>query len=164
MNPNVELSLRLRDLHLPPEPSWWPPALGWWVLLALFIVAMHAALRWGWPRVRQWWRMRQLRRQLALICQRLDDRDSHAMLVAEMSMLLRRAVIESTSDPRIAGWHGLTWVSELQRVSPRARALETHPELVTSLPYASAVDGAEVKALAELVDVVLSDLARRRPC
>ncbi|MBP6325901.1 MAG: DUF4381 domain-containing protein, partial [Dokdonella sp.] len=21
---------QLRDIHLPPDPSWWPPAPGWW--------------------------------------------------------------------------------------------------------------------------------------
>ena len=29
----------LRDIHLPDAISWWPPAVGWWVLLALTIVA-----------------------------------------------------------------------------------------------------------------------------
>ena len=29
----------LRDIHLPDAISWWPPAIGWWILLALTIAA-----------------------------------------------------------------------------------------------------------------------------
>lgn len=30
--------LPLRDIHLPDAVSWWPPAIGWWLLLLLTIV------------------------------------------------------------------------------------------------------------------------------
>jgi len=29
----------LRDIHLPDAISWWTPAIGWWILLALVIAA-----------------------------------------------------------------------------------------------------------------------------
>ncbi|MEM7219099.1 MAG: DUF4381 domain-containing protein [Pseudomonadota bacterium] len=28
----TELLQRLRDIHYPAEPGWWPPAPGWWLL------------------------------------------------------------------------------------------------------------------------------------
>ena len=29
---------QLKPLHLPPDPSWWPPAIGWWVLLLVLVI------------------------------------------------------------------------------------------------------------------------------
>lgn len=41
MNPTIDVSaLPLRDIHLPGPIGWWPPALGWWLLVGLGIVAL----------------------------------------------------------------------------------------------------------------------------
>ena len=34
----------LRDLHLPMEPGWWPPAPGWWVIAVLMLLVLVAVL------------------------------------------------------------------------------------------------------------------------
>ena len=38
MNPTDPLA-NLRDIHLPEAISWWPLALGWWILIALLSIA-----------------------------------------------------------------------------------------------------------------------------
>ena len=40
MNPPVQNLEGLRDIHLPDAISWWPPAIGWWILLAIIILAV----------------------------------------------------------------------------------------------------------------------------
>ena len=62
MNPEGPV---LRDIHLPADPAWWPPAPGWWLLLGPALLAIAAAAillrprRWrsgsGAARVRQSW-------------------------------------------------------------------------------------------------------------
>jgi hypothetical protein len=47
-----DLLQQLRDIHLPEAPSLWPPAPGWWILLA----AVLAAIVWAGYRVYRRWR------------------------------------------------------------------------------------------------------------
>jgi len=76
--------LVLRDVHVPPVPSLWPPAPGWW-LVAGAIALVLAIL---------WWVGRQ-RRHRKLAWQKLFDDAcgdaAPAAQVAAISELLRRA-------------------------------------------------------------------------
>ncbi|MDY6408064.1 MAG: DUF4381 domain-containing protein [Pseudomonadota bacterium] len=39
----VDLS-GLRDIHIPTEPSWWPPAIGWWIVFGSIILTLLIGL------------------------------------------------------------------------------------------------------------------------
>lgn len=39
-----QLLAQLRDAHLPPEPSWWPLAIGWWILMAIALLLISYAI------------------------------------------------------------------------------------------------------------------------
>ena len=61
-----ENALPLRDLHLPDAIGWWPPAPGWWVVIALLAaglgyLAWRAFLRWQFNGPRRY-ALRQLAR------------------------------------------------------------------------------------------------------
>jgi hypothetical protein len=42
MNPTDFTQLPLRDIHLPSLIAWWPPAPGWWIVVALALAALAA--------------------------------------------------------------------------------------------------------------------------
>ncbi|MDE2306685.1 MAG: DUF4381 domain-containing protein [Xanthomonadaceae bacterium] len=112
----------LRDIHLPPDPSWWPPAPGWWVLGALSLLAL-LAVAWLWRRHRR--TQRQRRHVLAeldrLLRQHRCD-DDQAALASGLHQLLRR--VARRHDATAAQQRGEAWRRTLARVPVDAATLQ----------------------------------------
>jgi len=116
VNPNVNSSanpeIALRDIHLPDPVSWWPPAIGWWLLLALLILLPIII-----------WAMRKLKARQALRKQALaelssietnfDQHQNSQQLVSELSILLRRICISRFPRHDVAGLNGEAWTDFL---------------------------------------------------
>lgn len=106
----------LRDIHLPADPGWWPPAPGWWVLAG---VVLGVAGWLGWRR----WRGRVARRRLrqadaelsALRAAHAVDGDTSA-LAAGVSQLLRRVARLGDISAGVA--RGAQWKAVLSHGSP----------------------------------------------
>lgn len=113
----------LRDIHLPPDPSWWPPAWGWW-LLGVLILGVLLLLAWCWRRYRR--EVRQRRRVLAgldaLVARHQHDGD-HAALAGGLQQLLRR--VARQHDPQAAQQRGEAWRLTLARMPLDAAAQST---------------------------------------
>ncbi len=101
----------LRDIHLPVEPSWWPPAPGWWLLAALVALALaylgRSALR---HRRERRWRGR-VQAEVERIAATHAARPDPARLAAELSGLLRRASL--LLEPHAAALAGEAWLGFL---------------------------------------------------
>ena len=121
MNPGN--SLQLRDIHLPSDIAWWPPAPGWWLMLGLLVV-----LTLGGIVLYRYWQGRKLHRaaivELNIIkksyAQQADDRQ----LVQEISIWLRRVCLSCYPRAEVAGLTGENWLAFLDQQLARGKQLQ----------------------------------------
>lgn len=136
----------LRDIHLPAEPSWWPPAPGWWLVAALVGVALAFAWR-AWAARKHRARLqRALRDELEALRR---DHPSPAAQVAAMSMLLRRAA--KRYAPEALALRDAAWLAFLDAGDPQRPFSQGAGRLLIDGPYRRDVDATEADALARLV-------------
>lgn len=93
---------QLHDIRLPQVP-WWPPAIGWWVLagVAMLACAVGVAIWWRGRRARAW--RRAARDELTTLAARhAHDRDD-AALAAGLSRLLRRIALLLKPEAAVCG-------------------------------------------------------------
>ena len=106
---NQDPLAQLRDIHLPNPISIWPPAIGWWILLAV-IIFLAIAIGWGIKR-----HLANKKHQ-AMINNALDkvltdyklEGNFQAYLQA-LSELLKRAAINLRGDKHVAAYSGGKW-------------------------------------------------------
>lgn len=109
------IELDLRDIHLPGDVSWWPPAPGWWLLLLALILAV-TLICWYWRRLRNPLRQASLRELSRLRADQAAGTDPSQVL-AEVSRLLRRIAISRLGRAQVAGATGVVWQNCLQQLS-----------------------------------------------
>ncbi|MFQ6371774.1 DUF4381 domain-containing protein [Shewanella sp. YIC-542] len=106
----------LKDIHLPPEVGFWPPAPGIWTL-AILLLGMLAMLGvYGFRRYRA--RQQQqapAKAALALLAQ-LDPQQPEYPL--HISALLKRCAISYDNRAQVAGLTGEDWYQYLDKVLP----------------------------------------------
>ena len=127
--------LPLNDIHLPAHVPWWPPAIGWWLLLPALVLLwllLRTLTRVGLRHATR----RRLRRhalgELASIERDFDASGDVAGTLERVSVLLRRVALTVSGERRIAGRAGEGWVEWLRRTGPR----DLDPALLDVLTHA----------------------------
>jgi hypothetical protein len=102
MSDPADLS-NLRDIVVPPEVALWPPAPGWWILLAggIAMAAIFAGMIVAWYR-------RNAYRRAALVA--LDTADAD-----DISTILKRAALAAWPRAEVASLTGADWLAFLDR-------------------------------------------------
>ena len=140
MNPNIPSIEQLKELGLPAPVSYAPQTWGWWVLLALLILA---ALLIGIRRYWQWRRDAYRREGLARLAQ-LRERGDDLNALRELPELLKRVALSMpTQSP---SWNPISvGVSLLAIASSRSTHSSTDrtPSRAGSLLQGSAALGRE---------------------
>jgi HAMP domain-containing protein len=152
MNPNPALA-DLRDIHLPPPISWWPPAPGWWILAALVLLIALGIFIWRRHRARNRWRQYALNELANLRAQHAAQSLTATRLIGDLSVLLRRVAISRFPREEVAALSGEAWLAFLDgTLGDPAGFLSPAGRLLSVGPYAreSSIDTQSLEALLDL--------------
>lgn len=126
---------RLHDLVLPPAVPWWPPAPGWYALMALVLVTA------AWMTFRAWkrWQSNAYRREATRELAALGS----AAAIAE---LLRRTALAIAPRSVIAEKTGAAWLDWLAAQCPEPMPDTVRTQLTTGV-YGRPAASEELSAL-----------------
>lgn len=130
-----ENALPLRDLHLPEAIGWWPLAPGWWIVIAIVVVALGYA---AW-RMYKRWRFHAPRRyalrQLARFEAEYLEHRNPVTLGKQLSELLRRGMLAYAPREEVAGLTGDEWLAWLDEGMPLPYFHTEGGKSLLNLPY-----------------------------
>jgi Domain of unknown function (DUF4381) len=124
--------LPLKDIHLPEAISWWPPALGWWllaVLLPLLIYLIYRLVK----RITRKTAIKSAKKVLLQIKQ--DKQLDNKQKLDELSILIRRVAISTTERNECAGLTGHAWLEYLDRSIKGTPFTQGIGRLLSDAPY-----------------------------
>jgi len=115
MNPAEDLLSQLRDIQLPGDPSWWPPAPGWW-LVGLAVISLSYIVI---DRILKWRRLTAPSRKFvtAMKCLPTHDPGQSQQNLTAISRLTRQYAITRFGRDRTAGLTGTKWLGFLDQSS-----------------------------------------------
>lgn len=129
----------LRDIHLPPAISIWPPAPGWFVLAGVMLLIAAGIVYYF---LRRWMRNKPKRIAYKRLCELqknyIADRQSTKAL-ADINEILKRVVLVYYPKTESAALHGEAWLSFLDTCSRKSN-FRQHGRLLITGPYQSSLD------------------------
>lgn len=145
MNSTAELPLK--DIHLPPAVSAWPPAPGWWAVAFLFVAAVAAAVYFFLRHRRRTAYRRAALAEASECHTRFLQHQDKSQLAADCSELLRRVAVAAygIQAAGIAGTHWMQFLEEHMQAK-KSRGKSTTPVFgglapaLLEAPYRPAVD------------------------
>jgi len=126
----------LRDIHLPAPVSFWPPAVGWW-LLGLAGVLLVLSGYWG---IKYYFRpniRKDVLIELGKLDQCLAQDKTRQQFYINMSILIRRIAITLFGRRKVAGLAGENWLKFLDETSGTTFFTSGNGRLLISAPYVS---------------------------
>jgi hypothetical protein len=121
----TQQALPIADIHLPAAASPWPPAIGWWLLLAL-VIALCAGSVYALKRYQKKWRYR--RAALSLLKQQYQQWQEHegnnehsdglSCATAMIAIVKRTAITVYSEDS--AALFGQAWIDFLNQQTTKA--------------------------------------------
>lgn len=107
MEPESQSLSNLQDIVLPAAPSFWPPASGFWILVALILMLLITAA-WFIAQFRQ--RNAYRRAGIALL--------ESANTVYDINVVLKRVALAVFPREQVAALHDEDWIQFMQSTCP----------------------------------------------
>ena len=107
MEPDSQSLSNLQDIVVPAAPSFWPPASGFWILVALILMLLITAT----------WCITQSRRRNAYRRAGLTLLES-ANTVYDINVVLKRVALAVYPREQVAALHGENWIQFMQYTCP----------------------------------------------
>ena len=107
--------INLKDIHLPPPVSFWPPAPGWWILSVLLISSLFIGGVWFY---RQHKKRRpktealRILKDLQILYQNSQD---EVVSLRNLSNLIRRTALTLYDIDAVASLQGSSWLEFLDK-------------------------------------------------
>ena len=147
---------QLRDVHLPADPSWWPPAPGWWVLTAMVLGlagwAIYALIR----RYRSRAPIRLAQQALQDLNHRAPDQTDVAYASA-INEILKRLLVHGLKRYDYAPLSGQEWLQALDIESGTNSFSNGAGQILGNARFAPATK-VDPDALNACVDTLISNL------
>ncbi len=120
-------NLPLKDIHLPEPVGWWPPAIGWWILLVLIVMMVFLSY-WFYKKLTHRTIIKTAMKILQDIKQ--DTTLSEEQKLTRLSALIRRVAISVFPRKDVAGLTGKRWLEFLDETIGEPRFSDTGKVLI----------------------------------
>lgn len=111
----------LRDIQMPMQPHWWPPAPGWWILLAIILLGIGVVAFLHWQR--KHWQQKILDEVENAVRQHADNRQQQ---ITGLSEILRRVALRAFSREQVANLYGIKWLEFLDEHAAKTGSFMQH--------------------------------------
>jgi hypothetical protein len=133
-----ELLAQLADIHLPEPVSYWPPAIGWWILAAIALVLLVILFRKYASRARQQkicqYAVAELQRCYDSYSQADSANSDQSKLdyVNQFNTVVRRVALVHYPQANAASLDGASWVDFIRQKGESSLMTD---EIATALQY-----------------------------
>lgn len=139
----------LKDIHLPDAISWWPPAIGWWILFGSILLSLLCLLYFIRRCLKDTLR-KQAVKELNRIQKKFQDTADAATCVTEISALLRCVTISQNHLVNSAGLVGQEWLKFLDKPLDKPEFSQGVGKLLATAPYRRQVSKDDANQLVQL--------------
>lgn len=161
MNLPDQNTANLRDIHLPDAISWWPPAIGWWILLALIIAAFIFI-----PKLYRRVTYTPLKKIANMtfqnIVEQYNENHNDSNFIIATSQFLRQIAMSYCGREDVAQLTGDKWVQALNDITEQDHFTNDIKQSLVNAPYQKNTH-IDVEQLITAVQSWLSDLPKQLP-